>query len=77
MDIFKFIEKLQKKPEAARRKILLMTVFAIMGIIVIVWLTTFKAGVATKNETETNRPFDSIKEDFKDFYGFIKNVTTK
>ena len=75
MDIFEFIEKLQKKPEASRKKILLVTVFAIMSIIVIVWLTTFKLGPATEQIKKTGGPFDFIKQDIKDFYGLIKDAT--
>jgi len=75
MDIFQFIEKLQKKPEAERKKILLIAVFTIMAVIVAVWLTTFKLEFADANGKNIISPFDSIKQDFKDFYGFFKSIT--
>jgi glycopeptide antibiotics resistance protein len=75
MDIFKFIEKLQKKPEADRKKILLITVSVIMAIIIAVWLTTFKLEPAAANGENIISPLDSIKTDFKDFYGFFKSIT--
>lgn len=74
MGIFEFVEKLQKRPEAYRRKILLIMVFLIMAIIVIVWLTTFNLDSAGGSKKAERGPFDFIKEDFKDFYGFFKNI---
>jgi hypothetical protein len=73
MDIFAFIEKLQKKPEASRKKILLAIVFAIMGVIIAVWLTTFN--LPKTNSAEIKKvaaPFSSVKEDILNFYGFFK-----
>lgn len=72
MDIFKFIEKLQKKPEFERKKILLIAVFAVMAVIIAVWLTTFRLNSIGASEAKTTGPFDFIKNDFKDFYGFLK-----
>ncbi len=75
MDIFAFIEKLQKKPESARRKILLVTVISIMIIIVAVWFTTVKLNFQNKEIRNAVGPIDFIKEDIRDFYGFFKDFT--
>ena len=75
MDIFAFIEKLQKKPEPARRKILLTTVISIMIIIVVVWLTTVRLDFQNEEIKNAAGPLDFIKEDIRDFYGFFKDFT--
>lgn len=78
MDVFAFIEKLQKKSEASRKKILLIMVFAIMGIIIAVWLTTFSLPKTNTAEIKkTAAPFSSIKEDILNFYGFLKENLNK
>ncbi len=68
MDIFAFIEKLQKKPESERRKILLVTVISIMIIIVAVWLTTVRLSFQSGETKSIAGPFNFIKEDIRDFY---------
>ncbi|PJC69743.1 MAG: hypothetical protein CO014_01855 [Candidatus Tagabacteria bacterium CG_4_8_14_3_um_filter_41_8] len=73
MDIFAFIEKLQKKPEPTRRKILLVTVISTMIIIISVWLTAARLDFQNKEIKNTVEPFDFIKEDIRDFYGIFKN----
>jgi len=75
MDIFAFIERLQKKPESVRRKILLATVLSIMIIIIAVWFTTVRLDFQNKEIKNAAGPFDFIKEDIRDFYGFFKNFT--
>ena len=73
MDIFAFIEKLQKKPEPTRRKILLVTVISTMIIIISVWLIAARLDFQNKEIKNTVEPFDFIKEDIRDFYGIFKN----
>jgi glycopeptide antibiotics resistance protein len=75
MDFLNFIEKLQKKPESSRKKILLATLFVIMGIIIAVWLTTFNLRFKTDQMKKIGAPLEFIKEDIRDFYGFFKNIT--
>ncbi len=67
-----FIEKLQKKPEASRKKILAVSLFFIMGAIIAVWLTIFKLDFKGGELKKVSGPFNLIKEDFKDFYGLFK-----
>jgi len=73
MDIFAFIEKLQKKPEPTRRKILLIAVISTMIIIISVWLIAARLDFQNKEIKNTVEPFDFIKEDIRDFYGIFKN----
>ncbi len=68
-----FIEKLQKKPEASRKKILAVSLFFAMGIIIAVWLTIFNLDFKAEETAKIVSPFNFIKEDLKDIYGFIKN----
>ena len=74
MDIFAFIEKLQKKPESFRKKILAATLIVIMSVIVAVWLTSFSLRFSNKEEEikKIDGPVDFLKEDISNFYGFIK-----
>ncbi len=75
MDIFAFIEKLQKKPESERRKILLVSVISIMIIIIAVWLTTIRLNFQNEGTKNIAGPFEFIKQDIKDFYGLFKGTT--
>jgi len=73
MDIFEFIERMQKKPEAYRKRVALGAAFIIIGIIIFIWLTTFN--LPKTNNAEIKKaaaPFSSIKEDILNFYGFFK-----
>lgn len=75
MGILEFIEKIQRKPEASRKKILLITVFSVMGVIVIVWLTTLNLHLGGREEIKKiSEPFGVIKEDINNFYGFFKGI---
>ncbi len=74
MGILDFIEKLQKKPESSRRKILALTLLVIMAAIVIVWLTTFDLNLKNQEVVKgVAGPFGFFKQDFSDIYGYIKN----
>ncbi len=73
MDIFAFIEKLQKKPESFRKKILAAALFVIMFIIVAVWFTTLRLSFGSdQGAKKIDAPSSFIKEDILSFYGFIK-----
>ncbi len=67
-----FIEKLQKKPEASRKKILAISLFFIMAAIIAVWLTVFNLNFKSEELKKVGAPFNLIKEDLKDFYGLFK-----
>lgn len=67
-----FIEKLQKKPETSRKKILAVSLFFIMAAIIAVWLTIFKLDFKGEELKKVSAPFNLIKEDLKDFYGLFK-----
>ncbi len=70
-----FIEKLQKKPEASRKKILAISIFFIMAAIIAVWLTIFNLDFKSGELKKVSAPFNLIKEDLKNFYGLFKKST--
>ncbi len=73
MSIFDFIENLQKKPVALRKRILALTLVVIMGIIVIIWATTFNLKLNSEPLKKASAPFDFIKQGISDIYGYFKN----
>lgn len=75
MGLIELIEKAQKKPETERKKILAVALILIMSIIVAGWLFAFRAqlrNVGMKEVKEAAAPFSFVKEDIKDFYGFLR-----
>lgn len=73
MSLIDKIEKLQKKPEPYRRRVLFITTILIMVLIIIFWVSFLdfsleKEKIATKKNPE---PFDVIKKDL----GTLKNNT--
>ena len=73
MDIFEFIERLQKKPEASRKRIAWLSAFIIMAIIIFIWFTTFNLPkMDTAEIKKAGAPFSSMKEDISNLYGFFK-----
>lgn len=81
-----YIGKLQKKPEATRRKILYASVFVCAGVIFGVWATTLPARLAGVAGNGGNKggtsPIVSLKEafggifsDFSSTIGDIKDQT--
>jgi len=62
MSFFDALHKIQKKPEATRKKILAVSVAVIMAFIIFLWLAALKYPSA-KKETEKNpNPFSVFKE---------------
>ena len=61
------IEKLHKKPDHIKRRILFIGVFVIMFIIVSVWVSTLRVtlGVEIKQESQVSSPLSV-------FFGIIK-----
>jgi hypothetical protein len=45
-----------------------------MSIIVVIWLTTFDLEVKGEEIKKAAAPFNFIKQDFSDFYGYFKNI---
>lgn len=72
MGVLEFIEKLQKKPEVSRKKIAALTTLAIMIFIIAIWLVALSFPSAKKETREAKGPFESLKEDFLNFYGIVK-----
>ncbi|MEK9167746.1 MAG: hypothetical protein AAB769_00210 [Patescibacteria group bacterium] len=76
------IEKLQKKSEATRRKILYATVFACAAVIFGIWITTLPARLAgvsgSENKESKGSPMSSLKEAFggifSDFSASVSDI---
>lgn len=56
--MLEYIEKLQRKPESTRRKILHLSVLSLMGVIVLAWLLTlgtrFDGAAETQDESRND-----------------------
>jgi hypothetical protein len=52
MGVLNFLDKLRRKPEMARRRILVGTTFGITGFIFLVWVTTTFYGLETISDSE-------------------------
>ncbi len=62
MNFFDYLEKIQKKPEAARKRILFFTVAIIMAVIVFLWLNDLQYSLSDKKENKkTPGPFSIFK----------------
>lgn len=72
MSIFDFLERLRKKPEMARRRILVGTTFGITVFIFLVWSTTTFYGLESVGTGGTvassNGPVDEVGEAFGSFF---------
>lgn len=62
------IEKLHKKPDHIKRRILFIGVFVMMFVIVSVWISTLKVTLGDKNKKENN-----ISSPLSVFFGIIKD----
>lgn len=54
--MFDFLEKIQKKPEYVRKRILAATVALIMAVIIVLWFNDLKTSFATKEEKDSRPP---------------------
>lgn len=69
-----YIERLREKPEHVKQRVLYISVFIIMSLIIALWLATFKSRfVSTEKTEETSNPlsllgrgFSSIQEEIKE-----------
>ncbi len=71
MGVLDFIEKLQKKPESSRRKIVFLSALVITGLIFVFWFTVSNLSLG-QNQKKIKDPFESLKEEFSNFYGLFK-----
>lgn len=85
MSIFDWIEKVRKKPEVERRRILVGSTFLITGLIFVVWLSVRLYGFEDVNKTvvakkesgpisELFDTFGKFSDNFKEGVASIKNV---
>lgn len=61
------IEKLHKKPDYIKRRILFIGVFVVMFIVVSVWVSTLRVTLGDKSEKENN-----VSSPLSVFFGIIK-----
>lgn len=62
------IEKLHKKPDHIKRRILFVGVFVMMFVIVFVWVSTLKVTLGDNNKKENN-----ISSPLSVFFGIIRD----
>lgn len=73
MGFLNFVEKLQKKPEASKRKIVFLSALAITGLIFVFWFVSSNSPLRQdRNQKNIKGPFESIKEEFSNFYQLFK-----
>ena len=68
MSLINKIEDLQKKPESIRRRILFMSVIAVMFLVVVVWIFTLNLSLKSSEKSETSFT------PFKVFGGLVKDA---
>ena len=68
MSLINKIENLQKKPESIRRRILFVSIIAIMFVIVVVWIFTLNLSLKNGEKSETSYT------PFKVFEGLVKDA---
>jgi len=78
MVFFEKIENLQKKPEHYRRRVLAVSLIAIMSAVVFVWGFSLRATLSSSNEEEQKviaeySPFKVLKESVASSASQIKN----
>ncbi len=78
MSLLDKIEELRNKPESYRKKILAVSMFAVMSVVVLVWLSTLRFSPGTEEEREKKNgdsysPLRVLGEDAKAGAAKIKN----
>jgi preprotein translocase subunit SecF len=75
MSLMNKIENLQKKPEAIRRRILVVSIVAVMFLVVVIWIFSlnFSLGSDEKNETSFT-PFKIVGGLVGDVYDAFDNL---
>jgi len=70
--VFRYIEKLQKKPEHVKRWIAVFITIFLFLIIVSVWLSIDNTSFVNKKESNINKtppPFTVLKDTFGELFG--------
>ena len=62
MSFFDALHKIQKKPEATRKKILAVSVAVIMALIIFLWLSGLKYSKQEASVSQEPGPFSVFKE---------------
>lgn len=62
MSFFDFLEKIQQKPEAARKKILAVSAVVIMAFIIFLWLNDSAYSFKKEEKDKTPGPFSVFKD---------------
>lgn len=73
MSFFDILEKIQRKPESARKKIMAISVIIIMFLIIFLWLNNLKFSLNDKEEEKTPGPFKILKESVSKGMETLKN----
>lgn len=60
MSLIDQIEKIQKKSERTKRKIMIFTVFAIMSAIILIWIKTFNLKKEVYSDNYAENPFSAL-----------------
>jgi len=69
MSLMNKIENLQKKPEAIRRRVLFVSVVAIMFMVVVIWIFSLNFSLKSQEKNETSfTPFKVLGGLVKDAY---------
>lgn len=78
MGILEKIENLQKKSEAEKRKILIISMIVIMSAVIVFWFSTLRVSLDSKKENQTAfAPFAVFGDIVADGFKQIKNVYAK
>jgi hypothetical protein len=82
MSLINKIENLQKKPESIRRRILFVSVIAIMFVVVVVWIFTLNLSLNSSEKSETSyTPFKVfgglVKDAYNVSFGSIKEAVNQ
>jgi len=75
MSLIETIENVHKKPEYLRRRILYVSMFVVMFIIIAVWTSTLRVTFAeTKGDEVAASPFTVFKEMVSESYGMLEGA---
>ncbi|MDO8590399.1 MAG: hypothetical protein Q7R65_00270 [bacterium] len=75
-----FIEKLQRKPLAYRKRILFLSTTVITGVIFVIWFSTFNLNTSAREVDiaaieKDLRPIDEIKTNIASFIDSVKKIS--
>ena len=75
MSLIETIENVHKKPEYLRRRVLYVSMFVIMFIVIAVWASTLRITLGeTKGEEVAASPFTVFKDMAKESYGMLEGA---